>query len=285
MYSKKVSVVIPCYNQGHFLGEALASLDKVNGIVLEVIIVNDGSNDENTNSILSELDSSRYTVLNQHNQGLAMARNNGIAMAGGKYILPLDADNYIDPELISRAVSVLDSNKDIDIVYTDCTVFGDVNEVRVVGGFDLKRLLRFNYIDALAVYRKEVWDVNKGYDANMPFMGWEDWDFWINSHTNGFNFYYIDQALYYYRHLGSSMSRSNSWFKSSLKVRQYVFNKYKQYKGDELLMTGFQKMAKGETIRGLYEIVYSSFFPEFNIRIFLQRVKLGLSELLAQIKK
>jgi glycosyltransferase involved in cell wall biosynthesis len=279
MHPKMVSVIIPCYNQGHFLGEALASLYKANEADLEIIIVNDGSSDENTNRIISELDTSQYIVLNQHNQGLAMARNNGIAISKGKYILPLDADNYINPELISKAISVLDSNNSIDIVYTDCVVFGDLNENRVVGEFDFTMLLHGNYIDALAIFRREVWEVNKGYDANMPFMGWEDWDFWINSHTNGFKFYYINQSLYHYRHLGGSMLRSKDLEVKFVKVRQYIFSKYVQYKSDELLRAGLTKIAKGEKLSGFVEIIHSSFFPKLSALLFLQRVKLGLAQL------
>lgn len=61
MYPKKLSVIIPCYNQGYFFGEALASLDKAYSADLEIIIVNDGSTDENTNVIIDALDSDRYT--------------------------------------------------------------------------------------------------------------------------------------------------------------------------------------------------------------------------------
>ena len=148
-----------------------------------------------------------------------------------------------------------------------------------MGDFDFVALLHGNYIDTLAVYRREVWEVNKGYDANMPFMGWEDWDFWINSHTNGFRFHYINQSLYYYRHLGGSMLRSIDLESKFIKVRQYIFTKYVQFKSDELLRIGLSKTQKGEKLSGFFEIVYSGFFPKFSPRLFLQRVKIGLSEL------
>jgi len=285
MNSKKVSVIIPCYNQGHFLGEALASLERSTEKDVEIIIVNDGSTDENTNKIINELDSARYIVLNQRNQGLAMARNNGIAMAKGKYILPLDADNYIDPELISKAVDELESNAEIDIVYTDCTVFGDLQEQKTVGAFNFIKLLNENYIDALTVYRKKVWEVNKGYDAKMPFMGWEDWDFWINSHKNGFKFHYINQSLYYYRHLSTSMIHSAGLESKSKKVRLYISQKYAKYiaqeypqqRGELLLKDAIYKMANGQKLGGVVDIFHSAFFPVFKMQVLFQRIKLGLS--------
>ena len=93
----KVSVIIPCYNQGAYLNEAVESILAQSYRDFEIIVVNDGSTDEETNRLLSGYDRQQTRVLHTENQGLSSARNNGIREAQGEYILPLDADDRIDP--------------------------------------------------------------------------------------------------------------------------------------------------------------------------------------------
>ena len=80
----KISIVIPCYNHGAMLLEALASIDRVRSEgICEIIIVNDGSTNEQTIQILRDLPASKYKVINQVNRGLGAARNTGVAAAVG----------------------------------------------------------------------------------------------------------------------------------------------------------------------------------------------------------
>jgi glycosyltransferase involved in cell wall biosynthesis len=89
-----ISIIIPCYNQGQYILDAISSVEQYpDNSVYEIIIINDGSTDEISITVLKSLEEKGYHVLNQNNQGLSMARNNGIAIAKGKYILPLDADS------------------------------------------------------------------------------------------------------------------------------------------------------------------------------------------------
>src|SRR4029453_14147712 len=92
----KVSIVIPCYNHGAMLREALASIEQVrNANLLEVIIVDEGwSGSENTR-ILDEATKEGYSVVYQPNRGPGAARNTGIRLAKGEFILPLDSDNRL----------------------------------------------------------------------------------------------------------------------------------------------------------------------------------------------
>src|SRR4030088_1073065 len=94
--SGKVSIVIPCYNHGAMLREALASIEQVrNANLLEVIIVDDGSCEVETRKILDELEHEGHCVLRQPNRGVSAARNAGIRLANGESILPLDSDNRL----------------------------------------------------------------------------------------------------------------------------------------------------------------------------------------------
>src|SRR5262245_33102094 len=113
-----LSIVIPCYNQGNYLKEALDSVEMYDGNYLyEIIIINDGSTEVDTIRILGELREKGYTILNQNNQGLSMARNNGIAFAKGKFFLPLDADNKIRPAYIEKGIAILEKNSNVGVVY------------------------------------------------------------------------------------------------------------------------------------------------------------------------
>ncbi|MES1219394.1 MAG: glycosyltransferase family A protein, partial [Bacteroidota bacterium] len=174
-----LSIIIPCYNHGEYLKEALQSIEQLkSNEQYEIIIVNDGSTDANTLLILEQLQKQGYTILHQQNQGLATARNNGIESCKGNYFIPLDADNKIRQAYIEKGVSILDKNPDVAIVYGDAMYFGDKSGVMKSRKFDLLRLLRGNYIDACVVARKAAWQQVGGYDKNISPIA--DWDFNIS---------------------------------------------------------------------------------------------------------
>src|SRR5437764_7529473 len=107
----KVSIVIPCFNHGPMLREALASLEEVrNENLLEVIIVDDGSSDAETIRILKEVAEAGYNVVSQPNGGLGAARNAGIRRAKGEFILPLDSDNRLRRVYLEQGRSLLNVN-------------------------------------------------------------------------------------------------------------------------------------------------------------------------------
>ncbi len=89
----KVSVIIPCYNHGKYIDEAVDSILNQTFKDFEIIIVNDGSTDELTNNKLKQYDKPKTFVINKENEGLSVARNTAIKRAVGEYILTLDADD------------------------------------------------------------------------------------------------------------------------------------------------------------------------------------------------
>lgn len=205
MRSPTVSVVIPCFNHGEFLPEAVASVTSLNRNDVELIVVDDGSTDACTRKEMDALDSQGIHVIRQQNKGLAAARNAGICASRGEYILPLDADNRIRPAYIERGTPILDANPKVGIVYGDAEFMGRRSGRWQIGAFDSNRLLHWNYIDACAVYRRAVWEENGGYDGTMPVQGLEDWDFWLGAMKHGWQFDYIPEVLYEYRVAEESM--------------------------------------------------------------------------------
>jgi glycosyltransferase involved in cell wall biosynthesis len=196
----KVSIVIPCFNHGAMLREALASLEEVrNENLLEVIIVDDGSSDAETIRILEEVAEAGYNVVSQPNGGLGAARNAGIRRAKGEFILPLDSDNRLRRVYLEQGVSLLKENPSLGVIYADAEYFGEKTGRWQVQEFDLLSLIRMNFIDACALYRKALWEGVGGYDEQMPWMGLEDWDFWLRVACHGGSFFHLPAVGFDYR--------------------------------------------------------------------------------------
>ena len=222
----KVSIVITCYNLGAYLKEALESI-KLYSIPndYEIILVNDGSTDSDTIQIVDAIESEYQDiiVINQPNTGLGKARNNGIRLAKGKYIIPLDADNKVRPEFIKHTIHILDSEENIAVVYGDAQLFGNKSDLWKGKPFDINEMILNNYIDACAGYRKSVWEDLSGYDEKMPVMGFEDWDLWLRMGVRGYQFKYVDNIFFDYRVRENSML-SDAWDKRQI-LLDYIFNK------------------------------------------------------------
>ena len=225
----KVSIIIPCYNHGKFIKEAIHSVETcAEKDLYEIIILNDGSTDEYTIEQLKKLSAEGYHVINQQNMGLGAARNNAIKQAKGKYILPLDSDNKIRPEYIYESIKILDIQEHISVVYSDAISFGESSKKLIPGEFNLQKLMIENYIDACAVYRKSVWEKIGGYDEHMPVMGMEDWDFWLNISLQGYDFHYVSETLFEYRVAKDSMITSLH-SNNAVVLEAYMQKKYKKY--------------------------------------------------------
>lgn len=204
-----VSVVIPCYNHGDFLEETIQSVEEsTKNYEVEIIVVNDGSTDEQTIEVFQKLERQGYTILNQENQGLGRTRNNGIRLAKGKYILPLDSDNTVTFHYLNSAIDILEKDGSIDIVYGDAQFCGEKTGVWKNKELDAIQMLYINHIDACAVYRKSTWEKVNGYATDMPYMGTEDWNFWLKCMDKGCKFNYLEEICFNYRVLLNSMIRT-----------------------------------------------------------------------------
>jgi glycosyltransferase involved in cell wall biosynthesis len=229
-----VSVIIPCFNHGMYIDEAIASVESCKEINFEVIVINDGSTDNFTINKLHELSRRSIIVIHQNNKGVSVARNHGISISKGKYILPLDADNKIVPSFLSRSVNILENNPDISIIYSDKFILkGNSLKHRKVGKLDVRRMLRANYIDTCSVYRKTIWEVLGGYDEKINSL--EDYEFWLSAIGHGFNFHYIKEPLFYYRVLENSKIRTTIKTPAFKEIQLFIYRKhisllYSEYK-------------------------------------------------------
>lgn len=223
----RLSVVIPCFDHGEFLIEAAASAERSIGEPYELIIVDDGSGQPRTLEVLAALENAGYFVVHQENRGLAAARNRGIELATGRYVLPLDADNRLRAE-ICEAMRVLEEDPRVGVVYGDRFEFGlRSGEVRLAP-FDLDTLLAGNFIDACAVIRRRVWDECGGFDNAMPYQGWEDWDFWIAAAERGWRFHHLPRITFEYRVRPESMISHCARPEVGQPLQAYIVEKHRE---------------------------------------------------------
>jgi len=207
--SKLVSIIVPCYNQAHFLGESLLSVLNQKYSNWECIIVNDGSQD-NTKTIAESWcnKDKRFKYLEKTNGGLSSARNAGIAISKGEYILPLDADDIIHELFLSTLVPELNNDDALAIVSCYSKFFfknkeNIVHELKPIGT-TYHALLFENCLIATSLYRKQCWEDVGGYDETMK-KGFEDWEFWLSITKQGWTFKIVEEFLFYYRKQKQSM--------------------------------------------------------------------------------
>ncbi|MBW1698264.1 MAG: glycosyltransferase [Deltaproteobacteria bacterium] len=245
----KVSVVIPCYNQGRFLDEAVDSVLAQTFDDFEIIVVNDGSTDPDTIELLSQYDRPKTRVIHTPNRGLASARNTGIQEAKGEYILPLDADDRIGREYLEKAVRILDSDPAVGIVYCMAEFFGQKTGPWDLPDFSLERMLVDNLIFCSGFFRKSDWERVGGYDPNMMY-GWEDWDFWLSIIELNRKVIRIPEILFFYRSMENSMiDRMGEEKQVLMRLRIYQKHKrlYRNVRGIEITPTIAQVYAGAGT--------------------------------------
>lgn len=203
MPSPLVSIVIPAYNPTTLLLEAIASASAQTYPHTEIILVNDGSDNRESLAILEKAARSVGTYLQQTNQGPSAARNAGFGIAQGEFIVPLDADDALDPDYITTCLSAWDGAH--AFVYTDFRVFGTENYDERLGDYNLYRLLDRNYLSYAALIRQQDWERIGGYDEDMR-LGYEDWEFWLRLGSHGGFGQHLPQPLFRYRRQGISRS-------------------------------------------------------------------------------
>lgn len=194
-----VSIITPCFNQGHFLEETILSVLESTYPAIEMIIVDDGSTDQSVEVALAFSKSHPHIKLHQQaNSGPSVARNQGIRLAKGKYILPLDADDLLSKDYIARAVVVMENDPEVKVVYCRARKFGDKEEKWILPDYSPHLLARKNMIFVSAMYRKTDWERCGGYAEEMTW-GFEDWEFWISLLKSGGKVVRLPITGFFYR--------------------------------------------------------------------------------------
>lgn len=201
-----ISIVIPCYNSGATLGQAIASVKAQTWPNLEIIVVDDGSTDSGTCLILAELEG--VVIVRQSNSGLPAARNAGFRVARGEYVLPLDADDWLEPSALEVMLQVLKSSPDASFVFCDLQLEGEASGV-LEKNYNFFEQLSLNQLPYCLLMPKRLWTEAGGYDESMH-KGYEDWEFNIRLGTLGYFGQRVPQPLFHYRVSASGMLISKS---------------------------------------------------------------------------
>lgn len=208
------SVVIPCYSQARFLGQALDSVLAQDYAHFEIIVVNDGSTDDTSGVVkkYQQAHAAPLRLIEQANAGQARARQRGLDDAHGDWLVMLDADDKLEPGALARGAAAIRRRR-ADALVGDARIVAE-DGVTELGIYRQARppkwpsVLRVNPIGSLAAAWAKVESVRKvGGLAVDGVPGSEDWDLWVRMTRAGMRFVPVNAILASYRQSGASYSR------------------------------------------------------------------------------
>jgi hypothetical protein len=225
-----LSIIIPCYNHGHYLGTALESILAQIFPAWEAIIVDDGSTDS-THQVAAEYAERdcRVRYIHQQNAGLSAARNTGIRAARGQYLAFLDADDAWEPDFVAACLLALEAEPDLVGVYTRFFFMDEEGTILPrPGGQSLdaeqtrRRLLQGGYFPPCTVVVRTAPVVEERlFDEALTSV--EDWDLWLRITRHG-DMAGLSQPLARYRvYLGSMSTNAERMYRNRLAVLRKRF--------------------------------------------------------------
>lgn len=201
-----VSIIVPCYNSGATIEKTIASIKNQVYKNIEIVVVDDGSDCKLTIDLLNSLSGVR--LVRQKNKGLSAARNVGIELSNGEFILPLDADDWMHPDMVAKLLAALQNQPNL---YSYCdTVLENERSGLLCKEYNFYEQLFLNQLPYCLFFHKDLWRSVGGYDESMKF-GYEDWEFNIRMGKMGYFPVHVSQALFHYRvsKNGMLISKSN----------------------------------------------------------------------------
>jgi glycosyltransferase involved in cell wall biosynthesis len=205
-----ISVIIPCYNHGQFLGEAIESALGQSYPHVEVLVVDDGSTDHSAQVAASFGD--RIRSIHKQNSGLSAARNTGILECRGEFVLCLDADDYLWPDMLERHVEAIRAHPTGTVFHgitREVNLSGEILSQGKAQAIDdaFHTLLAGNRFAVHSVTVRRSAFANAGlFDVHLRAC--EDWEMWIRLAAAGYEFVPVPDAIAVYRRYPGSMSTS-----------------------------------------------------------------------------
>ncbi len=228
----KVSVIIPAYNAEKTIEKCLNSVIDQTYRNLEIIIINDGSQDETINKISKYREDKRVIIINQDNSGVSETRNRGIKKASGDYIMFIDSDDWLESNTIEELVNISRS-KDVEVVRYNCyyqenkkitvpSLYNlankkikseDFEKERVIEHFLLNKEPIKNFVMLLFI-QKSVFENGLKFQKELYMM--EDVYFYLNMFKEINSIYFLDMALYHYCDNENSATKSPNKYKKNI---------------------------------------------------------------------
>jgi len=232
-----VSVVIPLFNQGCFLDEAVASCRLQTYENVEIVVVDDGSDDPETCRLLADYRRPGVSLVRTPgNEGLAAARNRGARTSRGQLLCFLDADDLLEPTFLEKTAAALRGDPELDVVSCWIEAFGVERWTYKPSRCDLAAVLAECTIATAAVVRRSAFERVGGFDAT-PVAN-EDWDFWIAILESGGRAAILPETLFFYRRRAGSMVEQVYYSERQIDVIEILFRRYSRAYGahlDEIL--------------------------------------------------
>lgn len=223
MLSEKISIIIACYNDHEYIEEAVQSALDQTYENKEIIVVDDGSNSI-TKAVLKKLEPKLDIIITQENRGVSAARNRGIEVATGEFILILDSDDFFEPTFCEKAIQVFLSNSSIKIITCYANWFslnGETVKFEPEGG-KLENFLINSAALSVMVRKSEVL-ASGGYDENM-LSGYEDWELYLRLLKSGGKAEVITEFLFNYRNKNNSRNKKAN--RKKHEILEYIYIKH-----------------------------------------------------------
>jgi len=178
--STRVAVIIPCFDDGPLVREAVESI--IEDEPVEIVVIDDHSTDAETTTLLDELRADGVRVeRHERNAGAAAARGTGLRATQANFVFPLDADDLAVPGALGAMADLLEAEPAAVACFGDYAEFGDSEVVRAVPlTLDPFRIAFTNEYPVSAMFRREVLETVGGWNGNgYTASGYEDWNLWM----------------------------------------------------------------------------------------------------------
>jgi len=221
----KVTVLMPAYNVGKYIAEAIESVLQQTFIDFQLLIINDGSTD-NTEQVIASFKDKRIVLINQSHRGIAAALNKGLSKVSSVYVARFDADDICFPQRLQQQVSFLDTHPEYVTIGCDAEYISEDGQHLfdfMCTGHTHNEIMQKIYsfcpfIHSSVMYRREPVIVTGGYSEHAH--NFEDYFLWIQLLEHG-KFYNLPEQLIRVRFNPASVTIDERW-------RGRIFRKMKQ---------------------------------------------------------
>lgn len=224
-----VYIIVPCYNQAHFLQECIESIRAQTFSDWKCIVVDDASTEGSPSEIVKTINDDRvWCVRHDQNKGLAASRNTGFKLSESEFVVTVDSDDMLSPDFLKTLLGHLSGGWDYDCAFGDIQLFGKMCGVLKSCIREDGHMVSQQWIPGAGVImRRKLWEKVGGYCENEVLRaGNEDWDFWLSAIERGIKVIHIPEPLYHYRkHLNSMSCQLRT---EDYKTRELMYSRHKE---------------------------------------------------------
>jgi hypothetical protein len=213
----EVSVIVTLFDYAAVVGETLDSIVASTDVDIEIVIVDDHSNDHGRQVVSDFIEAHPDTPIVligvDANRGLPASRNRAIAHARGAKVMVMDADNHVYPTCLRRLADALNAHPGAAFSWSILEEFGKTTGLRSATGWHVPWLCVANHIDAQAMFRASTFEQHGGYRVDDALVfGWEDWEMWLRLAASGERGVHVAEMLGRYRTQETSMLATSNLF-------------------------------------------------------------------------